>query len=73
MPQPPADRPHGTADRNQDEAVHMDEQRAKEQGKKLGDKLPVDAEVVPGNRKDLPEPGPGHGRRGSASRDEAGC
>jgi hypothetical protein len=50
----------------------MDEQNAKEQGKELGDKLPVDAEAVPGNRKDLPEPGPGHGRRGSASRDEAG-
>jgi hypothetical protein len=71
MPRPPADRPHGTADRNQDEAVRMDARNAREQGRTLGDQLPVDAEKVPGNRKDLPEPGPGHGRRGSATRDDA--
>ncbi|MDO1527255.1 hypothetical protein QMK61_00270 [Fulvimonas sp. R45] len=71
MPRPPADRPHGTADRNQDEAVRMDVRNAREQGRTLGDQLPVDAEKVPGNRKDLPEPGPGHGRRGSATRNGA--
>jgi len=49
MPQPPAQRPHGTADRNQDDAVRMDVESEAQRGRKPGAGLPVDAEQVPGN------------------------